>query len=47
MIVSKIKLHREKAEPTADGGNIEALLHWDIDEWSADPIAFQVSRLLR
>lgn len=44
IIVSKIRLSRDNGEPTATGGEIEALLGWDIDEWTSDPIAFQVSR---
>jgi len=44
IIVSKIRLSRDNGEPTATGGEIEALLCWDIDEWTSDPIAFQVSR---
>lgn len=44
IIVSKIRLSRDNGETTATGGEIEALLCWDIDEWTSDPIAFQVSR---
>lgn len=44
VIVSKIKLVRDLHEPRADGGSVEALLGWDIDQWSAEAIAFQVSR---
>ncbi len=44
IVVSRIKLMRENGEPRAEGGELEALLKWDIDEWSANPIAYQVSR---
>lgn len=44
LIVSKIRLSRGDGEPIATGGEIEALLHWDIDKWISEPIAFQVSR---
>lgn len=44
LIVSKIRLQRDNGSPTADGGEIEDLLDWDIDAWTADPIAFQISR---
>ena len=44
IIVSQIKLTRNTNEPEASGGSVEALLKWDIDLWSADPIAYQLSR---
>ena len=44
LIVSKIKLDRSERGPSASGGEVEDLLDWDIDGWTADPIAFQVSR---
>ncbi|MGB4488832.1 MAG: DUF3883 domain-containing protein [Pseudomonas veronii] len=44
LIVSKIRLSRDGGEPKATGGEVEALLYWDIDEWISEPIAFQVSR---
>lgn len=44
LIVSKIRLSRDNDEPIATGGEVEALLYWDIDEWISEPIAFQVSR---
>lgn len=47
LIVSKIRLVREERGPSASGGEVEGLMHWDIDEWVADPIAFQVSRRAR
>jgi hypothetical protein len=46
-IVSRIRLVREAATVSATGGEIEALMHWDIDEWSADPVAYQMTRKLR
>jgi MrcB-like, N-terminal domain/Domain of unknown function (DUF3883) len=45
VIVSKIKLIRDKNEVKAEGGTIEAMIYWDIDLWTADPIAFQISRV--
>jgi MrcB-like, N-terminal domain/Domain of unknown function (DUF3883) len=44
IIVSKIQLDKTKETPAASGGSLDVLLKWDIDIWSADPIAFQVSR---
>lgn len=44
LIVSRIKLTRDGDAPTASGGEVEALLYWDIDEWVTEPMAFQVSR---
>ena len=46
-IVSRIRLVREAASVSAVGGEIEALMHWDIDEWAADPVAYQMTRKLR
>lgn len=44
LIVSKIRLVRGEQGPAATGGEVEDLLDWDIDAWSAAPIAFQVTR---
>lgn len=44
LIVSKIRLSRDQDKPKATGGEVEALLYWDIDEWISEPIAFQISR---
>jgi len=44
IIVSGIKLSKSDKEITARNGTIEALLQWDIDEWSSSPIAYQISR---
>jgi hypothetical protein len=44
IIASAIKLTRSPAGPVASEGTLEALLQWDIDQWTAAPIAFQVSR---
>lgn len=44
IIVSAIKLIKSPAGPVASAGTLEALLRWDIDQWIASPIAFQVSR---
>jgi hypothetical protein len=44
IIVSQIRLTRGEPGPTTEGGKIEAFLEWDIDSWSTDAIAFQVSK---
>jgi hypothetical protein len=44
IIVSKVRLKREEQTSQAFGGLVEALLSWDIDQWAADPIAFQLRR---
>lgn len=44
IIVSKIFLDKSKDIPEASGGTLEVLLHWDIDIWATDPIAFQLTR---
>ncbi len=44
IIVSHIRISRGADLVTADGGVVEALLHWDIDNWLADPVAFQLTR---
>jgi hypothetical protein len=43
IIVSNIKLIRDEII-TTNGGKLEALLGWNIDEWITEPVAFQVSR---
>ncbi|MCM0028711.1 MAG: DUF3578 domain-containing protein [Polynucleobacter sp.] len=44
LIVSKIKLVMHETGPMASGGEVEDLLKWDINEWAANPIAFQLLR---
>ncbi len=44
VIVSKISLDKDKESPSASGGVVDAMLKWDIDGWTADPIAYQVSK---
>lgn len=44
LIVSKIRLSHDGDGPSANGGEVEALLKWDIDEWTRKAVAFQVSR---
>ena len=44
VIVSKISLDKDKESPSATGGVLEVMLNWDIDEWTTDPIAYQVSK---
>jgi hypothetical protein len=47
LIVSKICLIRDEKGANATGGVLEDLLSWDIDEWNAEPIAFQVGRRIK
>lgn len=44
LIVSRIRLDRNSAIPSASGGVVEALMQWEIDEWILEPVAFQVRR---
>ncbi len=44
IIVTGIRLHKDGKNPKAFGGALEALVGWDIDDWSLDPTAFRVSR---
>ncbi|KAK42449.1 hypothetical protein BG58_03555 [Caballeronia jiangsuensis] len=44
LIVSRIQLDRSGAAPSASGGVVEALMEWDIDQWTQESIAFQVRR---
>ena len=44
IIVSGIRLNRDDGNTTSDGGNVEALIGWDIDQWIMEPIAFQIFR---
>ncbi|WP_322022896.1 MrcB family domain-containing protein [Burkholderia sp. BCC1977] len=44
LIVSRIRLNRSGAAPSASGGVVEALMQWDIDQWTLESIAFQVRR---
>jgi hypothetical protein len=44
LIVSQIRLERTGAEPVATGGQVEAMLPWDIDQWTLEAVAFQVRR---
>lgn len=44
LIVSRIQLDRSDVVPSASGGVVEALMHWDIDQWILESIAFQVRR---
>lgn len=44
LLVSKIQLTRKSEQPVAEGGEVEAIIGWDIDAWTTDAIAFQVSR---
>lgn len=44
LIVSRIVIEKGSEVSKATGGVLEALIGWDIDQWKADAIAFQVSR---
>ena len=44
LICSRIQLSRAGVNSVASGGVIENLLNWDIDQWIADPVAFQIKR---
>lgn len=44
MIVTSIRLKKDKKQPEASGGTLEALVGWDIDNWLVEPTAFRVSR---
>ena len=44
IIVSSIRLNRSTNPPQTSGGQLEALLEWDIDAWKLEPLAYQVSR---
>ncbi|URV23807.1 MrcB family domain-containing protein [Burkholderia gladioli] len=44
LIVSRIALDRSSVNPRASGGDVEALIQWDIDQWTLEPLAFQVRR---
>lgn len=44
VLVSSIRLNKMTTPPETSGGNLEALLAWDINTWSIQPIAYQVSR---
>ena len=44
MLVTKIRLNRSGQTPQAAGGQLEALVGWNIDDWLIEPTAFRVSR---
>ena len=44
VVVYGIRLKRDQVGPQASQGTVEILLHWDIDTWKAEPIAFQLRR---
>lgn len=44
IVVSNISLTGVGDGLAAMGGNLEAFLHWDIDEWELEAIAYRVSR---
>ena len=43
-IVSGIVLYDRDSNPKCKGGRLEFIEGWDIDEWTLEPISFQVSR---
>lgn len=44
VVVYGIRLKKGASDPEASGGSVEALLCWDIDEWRAEPVAYQLHR---
>ena len=44
IIVSGIRLVGPRNRRRADGGNLEALIRWDIDEWNLEETAYRVVR---
>lgn len=44
IIVSSIRLNRSSTPPQTSGGQLEALLSWNIDAWTLEPMAYRVSR---
>lgn len=44
IVVSKIKLDRTGTHPSANSGRAELHMKWDIDNWIAQPVAFQITR---
>jgi hypothetical protein len=44
ILVSGIRLDRSGPATVANGGDVHAELGWDIDNWSAAPIAFRLTR---
>lgn len=44
MIVSKIGLKLNAGKYTADGGSVECLLGWDVDDWLLEATAYRLSR---
>jgi hypothetical protein len=47
IMVSRIRLRKEDGKPVAEGGQVEALMGWDISEWQSEPIAYRVLTLPR
>jgi hypothetical protein len=47
IVVSGIKLDRSGTCPSASGGQVELHMKWDIDQWVAQPVAFQITRKVR
>ncbi len=44
VIVSKITLTSDDETYTASGGSLESLIGWDINDWTAEPTAFRLTR---
>jgi hypothetical protein len=44
VMVTGVRLEKCMDRPVASGGTVELLLNWDIELWSAEPLAYQVSR---
>ena len=44
LLVAGIKLHRNGEEIVARGGVCEAVMGWDISDWSSEAISFRLTR---
>lgn len=44
IVVSSIRLNKTSTPPETSGGELEALIAWDINAWGLEPMAYQVSR---
>lgn len=47
IIVSNIKLRKSENGPFAEGGVLEALIGWSIDDWHLEPMAYRVRRVAK
>lgn len=44
IVCSKVRLDRTDGKITASGGQVEAMIPWDIDSWVEEPVAFRLRR---